>query len=111
MPPFLVETSVVEGAAVLALSGELDMAGAATLQRELDAVPGGPPEAVVVDLRGVTFMDSSGLRLAIRWDAAAREQGFRFAVVPGPEVVQRVFRVTGMDAHLTVADPPPASAA
>jgi anti-anti-sigma factor len=52
-------------------------------------------------------MDSTGLRLVIRWHTAARDEGFRFAVVPGPDVVQRVFRLTGMDAHLTVAEPPP----
>jgi anti-sigma B factor antagonist len=64
---------------------------------------------LVLDLRGLTFMDSTGLRLVIRWHTAAREEGFRFAIVPGPEVVQRVFRLTGMDAHLTVAEPPPAT--
>ena len=62
--------------------------------------------SVVLDLRGLTFMDSTGLRLAIRWDTAAREGGFRFAIVPGTEVVQRVFRLTGMDDHLTIAEPP-----
>jgi anti-anti-sigma factor len=52
-------------------------------------------------------MDSTGLRLVIRWDNAARERGFRFSVVPGEEVVQRVFRLTGMEDYLTLADPPP----
>ena len=52
-------------------------------------------------------MDSTGLRLVIRWDTAAREDGFEFAIVPGPEVVQRVFRLTGMDdASCTLAEPP-----
>ena len=60
----------------------------------------------MLDLRGLTFMDSTGLRLVIRWDTAARDGGFRFAVVPGDEVVQRVFRLTGMDGQVTVADPP-----
>jgi anti-sigma B factor antagonist len=64
---------------------------------------------LVLDLRGLTFMDSTGLRLVIRWHTAARDEGFQFAIVPGSEVVQRVFRLTGMDAHLTVAEPPPAA--
>jgi anti-anti-sigma factor len=62
---------------------------------------------LVLDLRGLTFMDSTGLRLVIRWHTAARDEGFRFAIVPGPDVVQRVFRLTGMDAHVPVAEPPP----
>jgi len=61
----------------------------------------------VLDLRGLTFMDSTGLRLVIRWHTAARDQGFQFAIVPGPDVVQRVFRLTGMDAHIAVAEAPP----
>jgi anti-anti-sigma factor len=62
---------------------------------------------LVLDLRDLTFMDSTGLRLVIRWHTAARDEGFQFAIVPGPDVVQRVFRLTGMDAHVPVADPPP----
>jgi anti-anti-sigma factor len=61
---------------------------------------------LVLDLRELTFMDSTGLRLVIRWHTAAREEGFQFAIVPGPDVVQRVFRLTGMDAHVPVAEPP-----
>jgi anti-sigma B factor antagonist len=61
----------------------------------------------VLDMRALTFMDSTGLRLVIRWDTAAREEGFEFAIVPGTEVVQRVFRLTGMDEHLRIAEPPP----
>ena len=91
--------------------GELDLDTVPHVDAELAALREAGSGELVLDLRSLTFMDSSGLRLAIRWDAAAREQGFRFAVVPGPEVVQRVFRLTGMDAHLTVADPPPAPAA
>ena len=55
----------------------------------------------MLDLRGLRFMDSTGLRLVIRWDTAAKEDGFEFAIVPGIEVVDRVFRLTGMDEHLT----------
>jgi anti-sigma B factor antagonist len=62
---------------------------------------------LVLDLRELTFMDSTGLRLVIRWHTAAGDDGFSFAVVPGPDAVQRVFRLTGMDGHINVADPPP----
>jgi anti-sigma B factor antagonist len=62
---------------------------------------------LVLDLRGLTFMDSTGLRLVLRWHTAAQDEGFRFAIVPGSEVVQRVLRLTGMDAELPVADSPP----
>ena len=86
--------------------GELDLDSVHRIEGALEELRGDGCPEVVLDLRGLTFMDSTGLRLVIRWDSAAREDGFRFAIVPGPEVVQRVFRLTGMDDHLTVVDPP-----
>jgi anti-sigma B factor antagonist len=87
--------------------GELDLETAPQLEEELAAARAAGAGRLVLDMRALTFMDSTGLRLVIRWDTAAREEGFEFAIVPGPEVVQRVFRLTGMDEHLPVAQPPP----
>jgi anti-sigma B factor antagonist len=85
--------------------GELDLDTAPQLEEAIAALAEDCPR-LVLDLRGLTFMDSTGLRLVIRWDAAARRDGFDFAIVPGPEVVQRVIRLTGMDDQLTVSEPP-----
>jgi anti-anti-sigma regulatory factor len=41
------------------------------------------------------LMDSTGLRLALEWHAAAREDGFEISFVPGEPAVQRVFEITG----------------
>jgi anti-sigma B factor antagonist len=86
--------------------GELDLDTAPRLEQELAAARAAGARSVVLDLRDLTFMDSTGLRLVIRWDTAAKEEGFEFAIVPGVEVVQRVFRLTGMDEHLPVVEPP-----
>ena len=87
--------------------GELDLDTAPLLDEELRAARADGADRLVLDMRALTFMDSTGLRLIIRWDTAARGEGFEFAIVPGIEVVQRVFRLTGMDEHLSLADPPP----
>ena len=86
--------------------GELDLDTVPLLEDALAAVRAQGGERLVLDLRRLTFMDSTGLRLVIRWDTAAREEGFEFAIVPGSDVVQRVIRLTGMDDQLTVAEPP-----
>ena len=85
--------------------GELDLDSVHRVDAALEELRADDCPQVVLDLRGLTFMDSTGLRLVIRWDTAARENGFGFAIVPGQDVVQRVFRLTGMDSHLTVAEP------
>jgi anti-anti-sigma factor len=87
--------------------GELDLDTAPLLDEELSAARAHGADRLVLDLRALTFMDSTGLRLVIRWDTTARENGFGFAIVPGVDVVQRVFRLTGMDGHLPVTEPPP----
>ena len=87
--------------------GELDLDTVPQLEERIAAVRETGARRLLLDLRGLTFMDSTGLRLVIRWDTAAQEGGFEFAIVPGADVVQRVFRLTGMDEHLPVAEPPP----
>jgi anti-sigma B factor antagonist len=88
-------------------AGDLDLDTVHSVESKLAELREEGYRSLVLDLRGLTFMDSTGLRLVIRWHTSARHHGFRFAVVPGTDSVQRVFELTGMDAHLTVAEPPP----
>ena len=98
-----VKTSLAGRTAVIALAGELDLAGAAALERELAGVDAG---AVVVDLRGLGFMDSSGLRALAVAAQRAQRAGRRFALVPGAAQVMRVFDITRMRERLEfVTDP------
>jgi anti-anti-sigma factor len=82
------------------LAGELDLSSAGDLESELRRIEGRKPEAVVLDLREVRFMDSTGLRVVITADDRARQGGWRLMVVPGPEAVQRVFRITRLEERL-----------
>jgi len=97
------KTSLAGRTAVIALAGELDLAGAAALERELAGLDAG---AVVVDLRGLGFMDSSGLRALAVAAQRAQRAGRRFALVPGAAQVMRVFDITRMRERLEfVTDP------
>jgi len=94
------------GVAVVALSGELDISAVARVDEELRRVERAGPHAVVLDLRGLSFMDSSGLRLVLEAEMRARAEARRFAIVPGPEAVHRVFLIALLDKRLEfVADP------
>jgi anti-sigma B factor antagonist len=97
--------------AVIAPRGELDLPGAAVLETEIDSLLADPGVGtIVLDLRGLDFLDSSGLRLVIVTDMRAREEGRRFALVRGDATVHRVFEITRMSERLDfVADPAAAS--
>ena len=91
-------------ATVVALSGELDISSAERVEQELERAEARRPPVLVLDLSGLVFMDSTGLRIVVHADARARERGGRLTVVRGPDPVQRVFRITRLDERLTMAD-------
>ncbi len=95
------QTTVTGDVAVVALRGELDVAGSGLLEDELDRIAADPaPSALVLDLSDLDFMDSTGLRLVVLADALAREEGRAFALVPGNADVHRVFEITRMTDRL-----------
>ena len=98
-------TAVADGVAVIALTGELDVAGSAALEHELERVSADvAPTALVLDLSELDFMDSTGLRLVVTADQRSREEGRQFALVRGKEDVQRVFEITRMTDRLRFLD-------
>jgi len=94
----------------LALRGELDISSTAAAEAAFAELEQRRPEHIVLDLRALRFMDSTGLRAVVNADVRAREQGRRLTVVRGPEPVQRVFDVTGIAERLDIVDDPAALA-
>jgi anti-anti-sigma factor len=102
-----VDTRVEDQLAVVTPRGELDVAGTPALEDALTEVAAEPGVvAVVVDLSRLDFLDSSGLRAVVLADRRLRDEGLRFALVPGGEPVQRVFELTRMTERLTWVDDP-----
>jgi anti-sigma B factor antagonist len=98
------------GVVTVAFSGELDISRADEVERELERLESGKPTTLVFDLRELEFLDSTGLRIILGADSRARREGRRVAIVPGPEKVHRVFRITLLDRRLDFADTPEAAA-
>jgi anti-anti-sigma factor len=107
MPTLEFETTRNGSVAVIAATGELDLSGAAVLEAEIERLAAEPElGTIVLDMRGLEFMDSSGLRLVVLADMRAREAGRRFVLVRGSETVHRVFEITRMSDRLEfVSDP------
>jgi anti-sigma B factor antagonist len=96
LEPFRVEVHPEHDTVRLAPVGELDIATVDEIGDRLRELCEHGFRRFLLDLRRLTFMDSSGLRLILDWDGRARRDGISFAVIPGPAVVQRVFEVAGV---------------
>jgi anti-anti-sigma factor len=91
---FTVAVGEGPGGSVVTPRGELDMATQGGLRAALmeQAARG----AVTLDLSGLRFLDTSGLRLILETAEASRRDGFSFTVLPGIPAVQRLFEVAGV---------------
>jgi anti-anti-sigma factor len=84
----------------ISLRGELDLATVDDVERELLRVESSDARRIVLDLSGLSFMDSSGVHLVVDAHARCRADADRLRVVRGPRNVQRVFVLTDLHAHL-----------
>ena len=102
-----VVVSAVDGAAFVRPEGILDIQGAPRFEHDVKAALQGKPHDVVIDLRGVTFLDSIGLRALFRACGWCEQEHVSLSVVAGSPAVQRILRATGADVWLpVVADVP-----
>jgi anti-sigma B factor antagonist len=90
-----IQVEQAQDRALLKLSGELSVASADALDAEFQRIEATAVPKIVVDLSGLRFIDSVGIR--VMYSAAVRlRDNDRLRVVPGPESVQRIFRLSGM---------------
>jgi anti-sigma B factor antagonist len=93
---FTCEVSPERERVIVAPRGELDMATVGTVEQELRRLHEAGFRSIVLDLGGLTFMDSSGLHLVMRWAHEATRDGFEFELEPGPPAVQRLFELAAV---------------
>ena len=91
--PLHIRSEPAPHAVVLALAGELDLATAAEVTAEVDALPAGP---VVLDLAAVSFCDSSGLRGLIECHRSREDRGGLLLTRPSPPLA-RLLGMTGLE--------------
>lgn len=100
--PFGVEVTQLQRAARVALYGELDLSTAAEIEAAICSAVA-LRKRVIVDLRGVDFMDSSGVAVLLR---TARENGAELTVTARSGPVTRLLQMCGLDRELAlIVDP------
>ncbi len=100
LEPFLCEVDPARESVYARPFGELDLATVPVVEARLRELHEAGWKTIILDLRGVRFLDSSGLRMILEWDAMSRADGFSFGIVPGPPPVQRLFELTNLTGHL-----------
>lgn len=86
--------------AVIKLRGELDLASAPGFNAQVEQAAAMDPTTIVVDLSGLEFMDSTGLRSILMARESCDVSGRRFAVVPGGRQVTRLLEIARVSDHL-----------
>ncbi|MGB9185351.1 MAG: STAS domain-containing protein [Solirubrobacteraceae bacterium] len=93
-------------AAIIAVSGELDLASSPSLEAELKRVADTGSELLVLDLRQLEFMDSTGLSVIVKAHQRLADEGRSLYVVRGSQQVQRLLDLTGVAERIALADTP-----
>ena len=103
-PPFACSwTDAGLNAVLVHLAGELDVDGTPQLEQTLRD-PASQPQLIVVDMRDLEFMDSSGVHAIVDASARVRQLGRRLVVLRGPPEVDRLFTLTGKADYVETGD-------
>jgi anti-anti-sigma factor len=103
---FRVEVERQGRAAVIAVTGELDLATGPQLEAELHGISPSDTELVVVDLRKLEFMDSTGLSIIVRAHQRLTGEGCKLGLVRGSPQVQRLLDLTGVADRIALVTQP-----
>jgi anti-sigma B factor antagonist len=91
---------------VLAVTGEIDLYTAPTLQSELMAALGRGQVRLIVDMSGVDFCDSTGINVLLSAHRHAREGGGELMLASVGSATRKVLQVTGLESVFTVLPEP-----
>jgi anti-sigma B factor antagonist len=94
---FRTEEVVIGTAAMVMLIGEVDLQSEKQVTAGFDRALARHPTALAADLRGLTFMDSTGAHALLEAEQRCERQGTRFFVIRGCTAVNRVLAALGLD--------------
>jgi anti-anti-sigma factor len=99
-PEFRVEAHPERDAVRVRAVGEVDIATAGSIRAEIDELIDAGFKRVILDLREVTFLDSTGLHVVVDADASARANGWELLITDAQASVQRTFEIAGLRERL-----------
>ncbi len=103
---FRVQTFTTGRVITVTVSGELDLVSGPPFEAELERAARSDGDVIVIDLRRLEFMDSTGLHVLVKGHQRAQELGRTFAVTRGSDQVDRLLTLTGIAEVITTVDSP-----
>lgn len=105
--PFEVSADTTGPTPTLRVSGELDLGTCGLLQAAIRDIESAATDRLLLDLRNVTFLDSTGLKLLLAESARARSEGRRLLLIRPGEPASRVFKMTLLEDRFEFVEAPP----
>ena len=103
---FRVETHTTGRVTTLTVTGELDLLSSPALEQELDRAHATDCDVILLDLRGLEFMDSTGLHVLVKAQQREQDSGRSLVLTKGGEQVQRLLDLTGVAELIKIVDSP-----
>ena len=104
-PPLLtIEVHDLDGRTCVLLTGELDATSASSLRESLTAFTGEQAGDLVLDIGGLSFIDSSGLALFAQVHKRLAEAGHRLTLLHPSPMTGRILAITGLDRYLHIEE-------
>jgi anti-anti-sigma factor len=104
-PLLAIEAESQPDAYVIRITGELDLAGCPELESALQKAERAHADRIIVDLEGLTFIDSVGLATILKASRRSARDGNRLEVTRGRGQPAKMFWLTGLEKVLPLADP------
>jgi anti-anti-sigma factor len=92
-----IEFRTIDGVATVMLAGEIDLVTAPALREALEQLVARTPDRIVVTLRDVIFLDSTGLGAIVHGHRLAADKGIELSLSEPSPQVRRVLRMTGLE--------------
>jgi anti-sigma B factor antagonist len=105
MLPFHVERQSEDHTVRVIVHGEVDVATGPRLAEEVRAAESAEPERLVIDLREVTFFDSTGLQIILDAEVRARNAPWALVVAPGQGEPRRILELAEVLGRLQLEEP------
>lgn len=98
------ELSENDGITVLSLTGRLDLEGTEAIESDFATATSASPQSVIVDLRGVPFLASLGMRMFVTAARSLRSRELKLVLLEPQEAVRAALDVAGLSRLLLIAE-------